>query len=113
MDRYNYLANLEKAQRIVFDYDSETKIKSKMFLLEEIHALREAIFIDDLTVDAKDLIEVGICDTVEEGEKLLGLVVEKIHLYPLKNKRDEILKLAKQYKKNKLAAAMRGIRWAK
>lgn len=111
MDRYNYLANLEKAQRIVFDYDSETKIKSKMFLLEEIHALREAIFIDDLTVDANDLIEVGICDTVEEGEKLLGLVVERIHMFPLKNKRDEILKLAKKYKNNKLAAATRGIRW--
>lgn len=111
MDRYNYLANLEKAQRIVFEYDSETKIKSKMYLLEEIHALHEPIFIDDLTVDANDLIEVGICDTVEEGEELLGLVVERLHLYPLKNKRDEILKLAKTYKKNKISAAMRGIRW--
>lgn len=111
MERYNYLANLEKAQRIVFDYDTETKIKSKMYLLEEIHALREAIFIDDLTVDANDLIEVGICETVEEGEKLLGLVVERIHQFPLKNKRDEILKLAKKYKKNKFAVATRGIRW--
>ena len=113
MDRYNYLANLEKAQRIVFDYDSDTKIKSKMYLLEEIHALREPIFIDDLTVDANDLIEVGICDTVEEGEKLLGLVVEKLHQYPLKNKRDEILKLAKKYKNNKIAAATRKIRWVR
>jgi len=111
MDRYNYLANLEKAQRIVFDYDSDTKIKSKMYLLEEIHGLREPIFIDDLTVDANDLIEVGICDTVEEGEKLLGLVVERLHIFPLKNKRDEILKLAKKYKSNKLAVATRGIRW--
>jgi len=113
MDRYNYLANLEKAQRIVFDYDSDTKIKSKMYLLEEIHALREPIFIDDLTVDANDLIEVGLCDTVEEGEKLLGLVVEKLHQYPLKNKRDEILKLAKKYKNNKIAAATRKIRWVR
>lgn len=113
MDRYNYLANLEKAQRIVFDYDSETKIKSKMYLLEEIHALGEAIFVDDLAVDANDLIEAGICDNVESAEKMLKMLVEKIHIYPSKNKRSELLKLAKTYKSNKLLAATRGIRWKK
>ena len=113
MDRYNYLANLEKAQRIVFDYDSETKIKSKMYLLEEIHALGEAIFVEDLAIDGNDLIEAGICSSDEEVGKMLSMLVEKIHIKPNLNKRSELLKLAKLYKINKLAAMTRGIKWTR
>ncbi len=113
MDRYNYLANLEKAQRIVFDYDSETKIKSKMYLLEEIHALGEAIFVEDLAIDGNDLIEAGICNSDDEAEKMLSMLVEKIHIKPNLNKRSELLKLAKLYKRNKLAAMTRGIKWTR
>ena len=113
MDRYNYLANLEKAQRIVFDYDSETKIKSKMYLLEEIHALGEAIFVEDLAIDGNDLIEAGICSSDEEVGKMLSMLVEKIHIKPNLNKRSELLKLAKLYKRNKLAAMTRGIKWTR
>ena len=112
MERYNYLANLEKAQRIVFDYDSETKIKSKMYLLEEIHALREPIFVEDLAIDGNDLIEAGICEDKEVG-KMLNMLIEKIHIKPNLNKRDELLKLAKLYKRNKLAAWTRGIKWTR
>ncbi|MGN1334915.1 MAG: hypothetical protein ACI4U1_07340 [Anaerovoracaceae bacterium] len=112
MDRYNYLANLEKAQRIVFDYDSETKIKSKMYLLEEIHALHEPIFPEDLAIDANDLIEAGICDE-KEADKMLSMLVERIHIKPNQNKRSELLKLAKLYKRNKLVAMTRGIKWTR
>lgn len=112
MDRYNYLANLEKAQRIVFDYDSETKIKSKMYLLEEVHALNEPIFPEDLAIDGNDLVEAGICQP-EETEKMLRMLVEKTHIKPNLNKRSELLKLAKLYKKNKLAAMTRGIKWTR
>lgn len=110
MERYNYLANLEKAQRIVFDYDSETKIKSKMYLLEEIHALHEPIFVEDLAIDGNDLIEAGICEGEEVG-RLLSLLVERTHVKPNLNTRSELLKLAKLYKKSKLAAAARGVKW--
>lgn len=112
MDRYNYLANLEKAQRIVFDYDSETKIKSKMYLLEEIHALHEPIFPEDLAIDGNDLIEAGICEA-GETDKMLGMLVEKIHIKPNLNTRSELLKLAKLYKRNKLAAMTRGVKWVR
>lgn len=110
MERYNYLANLEKAQRIVFDYDSETKIKSKMYLLEEIHALNEPIFVEDLAIDGNDLIEAGICEADEVG-RILSMVVERTHIKPNLNKRSELLKLAKLYKKSKVAAATRGVKW--
>lgn len=112
MERYNYLANLEKAQRIVFDYDSETKIKSKMYLLEEIHALNEPIFVEDLAIDGNDLIEAGICEGKDVG-KLLKMLVERVHIKPNENNRKDLLKLAKLYKKNKLAALTRGVKWTR
>ena len=48
----------KRPRRIVFDYDSETKIKRpKMYLLQEIKSLKEPIFPGDLMIDANDLIE--------------------------------------------------------
>jgi hypothetical protein len=82
-----------------------------MYLLEEIHAFHEAIFPDDLAVDGNDLIEAGICESAEDAEKMLHMLVERIHLKPNLNTRSKLLDLAKTYKKNKLAAATRGIRW--
>ena len=111
-ERYHYLANLEKAQRIVFGYDSDTKIKSKMYLLQEIKDKREVIFPSDLVIDANDLLEAGICGE-EKTEKILGMLTEELHTHPYKNNRAELLKLAKSYSKNKLAAALRGIHWSK
>ena len=37
-----------------------------MYLLEEIHALREPIFVEDLAIDGNDLIEAGICEDKDE-----------------------------------------------
>jgi len=109
-DRYYYLANLEKAQRIVFGYDSETKIKSKMYLLQEIKDKHEVVFASDLVIDANDLIEAGICQE-DKTEKILGMLTEELHTHPHKNNRSELLKLAKRYSKNKLVAAFRGTQW--
>lgn len=111
-DRYNYLANLEKAQRIVFGYDSETKIKSKMYLLQEIREKHEPIFVEDLVIDANDLIEAGICPE-EKADKIMNMLAEEVHTHPLRNTRTELLKLGKVYNMNKVAAAMRGIHWSK
>jgi tRNA nucleotidyltransferase (CCA-adding enzyme) len=109
-ERYEYLANMEKAQRIVFEYFSEHKIEIKMFLLDEIKRFREPIFPDELKIDANDLIEAGIC-TRENAEKILGQITEEVHTHPKKNTREELMKLAKIYSKNKIRAVLRGIHW--
>ena len=44
---------------------------------------------------------------------MLSMLVEKIHIKPNQNKRSELLKLAKLYKRNKLAAMTRGIKWTR
>lgn len=109
-DRYQYLANLEKAQRIVFDYHSDTKIKSKMFMIDEFKRKGEAVFVEDLAIDANDLIEAGICTTDNVG-KMLSMLVETIHVKPNMNNYNELLKLAKKYKRSKFAAMTRGVKW--
>lgn len=111
-ERYDYLASMEKAQRIVFEYFSDTKIKSKMFLLQEIEKYREPIFVEDMHIDANDLIEAGIC-TKDNVDKILHMMIEELHTHPRKNTREELLKLAKLYSKNKLAAMFRGIHWTR
>ena len=113
MERYNYLLNLEKAQRLVFDYDSETKIRGKMYFLDEIIANNEPIFVEDLAIDGDDLLEAGICEEGEEVGKMLRMIVEHVHSNPNKNNRTELLALAKKYKKNKLSAITRNIKWSR
>ena len=109
-ERYQYLANLEKAQRIVFDYHSDTKIKSKTYMIDEFKRKGEAVFVEDLAIDANDLIEAGICTTDNAG-KMLAMLVETIHVKPELNEYKELLKLAKKYKKSKFAAMTRGVKW--
>lgn len=110
MERYEYLLNIEKAQRLSLNYDSETKIKSKMYMLGEIKKNGEVIFVEDLAVDANDLIEAGIC-TRENAEKMLVMLTESTHIRPKQNTREELLKLAKKYKRNKISAWGRGVSW--
>lgn len=110
MERYEYLLNIEKAQRLALGYDSETKIKSKMYMLGEIKKNNEVIFVEDLAVDANDLIEAGIC-TNANVEKMLVMLTESTHVKPQQNTREQLLKLAKKYKRNKISAWGRGVSW--
>ncbi len=110
MQRYEYLLSMEKAQRIAFGYDSETKIRSKIYMLDEIKRNHEVIFVEDLAIDANDLIEAGICDDTNV-QKMLVMLTESTHIKPKQNTREELLKLAKKYKRNKLAAWSRGVTW--
>jgi len=110
-ERYNYMASLEKAQRIVFDYFNETKILSKMALLDEIKMYREPIFEEELAIDANDLMEAGICKTAEDAAKMLSMLVEEMHVHPRKNTRADLLALAKKYKNFKFLTWTRGTHW--
>lgn len=110
-DRYNYLASLEKAQRIVFDYYSDTKIKSRMYLLDEIRTYREPIFEEELAIDGNDLMEAGICKSPEDAAKMLSMLVEEMHVHPRKNTRKDLLELAKKYKRFKFLTWTRGTHW--
>ena len=111
IERSEYLLNLQKALMIIFEYSIETKIKSKMFMLKEFERNKEPVFVEDLVISAEDLIEAGITEDEEECEKLLSMLVERMHVDPRKNTKKDLLELAKKYKKNKMAAYFRGVSW--
>ena len=107
-DRFDYLLNLEKAQRIVFDYDTTLKIQGKMYFVDEIKNNYEPVFPEDLVIDRDDLIEAGYA-TDKTADKMLRMLVEETHERPEKNTRKDLLALAKKYKRNKFAAFFRGV----
>ena len=111
MERSDYLLNLQKALMIIFEYSIETKLKSKMFMLKEFERNKEPIFVEDLVIEADDLIEAGVSEDPEECEKLLAMLVERMHIEPTKNTKKDLIELAKKYKKNKMAAYFRGVSW--
>ena len=53
-ERYNYLHNLSKAMRIVYDQPS-LKIESRNYMMKKIISGNEPVFVEDLVIDANDI----------------------------------------------------------
>lgn len=111
-ERYNYLHNLSKAMRIVYDQPS-LKIESRNYMMKKIISGNEPVFVEDLVIDANDIMEAGITDSAEKAAELLEQVAALVHKNPVNNHRDVLLKYAKKYSKNKLAAKTRYVKWVK
>ena len=109
-EKYNYLHNLAKAQRIVYDQPT-IKIEARNAIMKEIRRNNEPIFLEDLVIDANDIIEAGITDDPERAEELLELVIAKVHLNPANNDRGVLLKQAKKLNKSKFRASTRYVKW--
>ncbi|HKM28813.1 MAG TPA: hypothetical protein VJY37_03940 [Anaerovoracaceae bacterium] len=112
MDRYNYLHNLAKAQRIVYDQPA-TKIESRNHYMREIINNNEPVFPEDLIIDANDIMEAGITDDPAKAENLLVMLTDVVHLDVRNNVRDYLLKKARQFNRSKFAASTRGVKWLK
>lgn len=111
MERYQYLHNLAKAQRIVFDLPEE-KILSRDYLLTAIRNDNDALFVEDLVINGDDLIAAGF----EEGEgigEMLEMLLDAVHQKPFRNEKAELLKLAQVYKKSWLKRTSRKVKWLK
>lgn len=101
MEEYDFIHDLSKATRIVYDLDP-LKIHTRNSLLKGIMERREAIFVKDLCIDENDVMDAGITDDPSEAMKLLDMTMTKVHDDPTKNNKDELLKLASKYKKHPL-----------
>ena len=109
MDRYTYLHNLSKAQRIIMD-GAEDKIVSREIQMSEIKANKEPIFIEDLAIDGDDLIEAGFSQGEDLGKMLL-MLLDAVHKTHKKNNKKDLIKLAKIYKRNPIRRHARNVRW--
>lgn len=110
LKRYNYVHNLAKAQRIVYDQPA-IKIESRNHMMSEIKHNNEAVFVEDLIIDGNDIMEAGITDVPEKAEELLYQVLAKVHQDPRNNDRTYLLKMAKKYSKSKFKANSRYVHW--
>ena len=111
-ERYMYLHNLAKAQRIVYDYTT-LKVESRNIALQEIAAGNEPVFVEDLVIDANDIMAAGITDDPERAKQLLTSLLATVHKNPRNNNREHLLKTAKKYSKSKLAEQMRYVSWTR
>ncbi|SCJ98733.1 CCA-adding enzyme [uncultured Eubacterium sp.] len=109
---YNYLHNLSKAQRIVYDQPAN-KIEARNYYMQVIKSSHAPVFAEDLVIDANDIMEAGITDSPEKAQELLELVVSVVHKDAKDNKREILLKAAKKFSKNKFAAKTRYVKWMK
>ncbi|MEF9921928.1 MAG: hypothetical protein RR313_08950 [Anaerovoracaceae bacterium] len=111
IEKYNYLHNLSKAQRIIYN-QHVTKIESRNHMMNEIIKNREPVFIEDLAIDGNDILEAGIAHGEKVGELLL-MLTDVVHKEPKLNTRKDLLEKAKKFSKSKLAASARRVKWMK
>lgn len=109
-DKYNFMDMLAKAQAIVYDY-STMKIEGRAHILEIILAEKQPIFIEDLAIDADDIIEAGITDDIERAEYLLGLLPAIVHRKMKDNDRKKLLEHAKKLNRSGFRRTFRDVRW--
>ena len=100
LNRYNYVHNLSKAQRIVYGLPA-TKIEARNNMMCQIKENNEAVFIEDLVIDGNDIMEAGIADSQEEAEELLHLIIAKVHQDARNNDVNYLLKMAKHYSRHR------------
>lgn len=109
-DKYNFIDKVAKAQIITMGYNNQ-RAEGRDEILKVILREKQPIFVEDLRIDADDIIEAGITDDPEEADMLLNLLPDVIHKYPYRNERDQLLKYAKAFKKSKIRRALRDVTW--
>lgn len=109
MERYEFLENLAKAQRLVYDL-SVNRIESRRYILDNIKEFKEPIFEEDLAITREELLEKGIING-ENADKIMGLLVDMVHMKPNFNTKEDMTEYARKFSKSRLAAAMRKIKF--
>jgi tRNA nucleotidyltransferase (CCA-adding enzyme) len=111
MERYEYLHNLSKAQRIVYDL-TDARIIARNEVMKELQYSGHPIYIEDLAVNGDDLIQIGI-PKGPKVEEMLSMLTDVVHLRPHENTKKDLLAYAKKFSTNKLAAKTRKVKWIK
>lgn len=107
-ERYEYIDNLAKAQRIVYD-TSDAKILMRKALMDDILSRNEPIYVEELAVDAEKLIEAGI--PADRAEEILVMLTDVVHRRPADNNEKELIKNAKKFARSKFSARTRKVKW--
>ena len=108
--KYNFYDKLLKAQNIVFELDNQQQIARDAIIKLILHQ-HQPIFVEDMVIDADDIIEAGITDDPERAEYLLELLLTPVHKDMENNERDKLLKYARAFNKSRLRRTFRDVTW--
>lgn len=111
MERYEFLNNLSKAQRIVYDLPVN-RVESRDYLLNNIHEWNEPIFEEDLAISRDDLRELGI-GREEVYDKVFRDLLDLAHIKPNLNTREDMLEYAEKYCKYPWLGAFKKLKYIK
>ncbi|MGX8773650.1 MAG: hypothetical protein ACSW8G_01185 [Bacillota bacterium] len=110
--KYNFYDKLLKAQNIVFELDNQQQVARDAIVKLILHQ-KQPIFVEDLVIDADDIIEAGITDDPDRAEYLLELLLTPVHRDMENNERDKLLKFARGFNKSRLRRTFRDVKWLK
>lgn len=99
LECFLYLADLSEQQRRVWGFD-EAPLRRRLELFRETETGREPVFMEDLAVNGKDLIEAGFREGTEIGE-ILRFLLETVHAAPETNEKKLLLEIAAEKHRKK------------
>jgi tRNA nucleotidyltransferase (CCA-adding enzyme) len=102
MERYEYLHNLSKAQRITYDL-TDARIIARNEVLKELLYSGNPIYIEDLAINGEDLIQAGIVKGPKVDEMLL-MLTDVVHRRPRDNTKQVLLTYAKKFSKKQMGS---------
>lgn len=103
---YNFLNDLSKQQRDIYDTPGY-RVESRYYLVEDMKMYKEPIYVEDLVIKAKDLIDAGIVPA-EKADEMMKMLIDVAHRFPGLNTKEKLLKKAKALK-NPIRAKFRNI----
>ena len=110
--KYNFYDKMLKAQNIVYELDNMQQFARDEIIKVILHQ-HQPIFIEDMVIDADDIIEAGITDDPERAQYLLELLLTPLHTDVSNNERDKLLKFARAFNKSRLRRTFRDVKWVR
>ena len=97
MERYEFLHNLSKAQRIVYDLPVN-RVESRDYLYNNIREWNEPIFEEDMAITRDQLREYGCKE--EDLDKVMRGLLDLVHIMPKFNNRHDLEDYGRKYSKH-------------
>lgn len=109
-DNYVFIDKIARQEKKIYDR-MDYKVESRYYMLEEAKTYEEAMHVEDLAIDANDLIREGIAKDKDEADKLLEMVLDFVLIKPKNNTEKFLLKKASQVKHNPFVKHTRKVWW--
>lgn len=109
-DNYIFIDKIARQEKKIYDR-RDTKVESRHYMLQEAEIYKEPLSVDQLALDADKLIQEGIVKNSEQAEEMLDMLLDTTFIKPRLNTEENLIKKAKQLKRNPIAKHTRKVWW--